>query len=88
MVVLIVLIVTIGGVVKHRAQAKRWMSDSEERTKHWVEEELEDLWDCDDDGAGSGKLKKRIDALEARVRTLERIATDQSEQLRRDIDSL
>ncbi len=84
MVVLIVLIVTIGGVLKNRAQAKRWMSDTEERTRHWLEEELEDACDYD----GTGKLKKRVDDLEERVRTLERIATDQSEQLKRDIDSL
>jgi len=83
MVVLIVLITTIGSVVKHRSQAKRWMSDVEQKTQDWMEDFEEDL-----DPYADPKLRKRVDDLEERVRILERIATDRSERLKRDIDSL
>jgi len=83
MVVLIVLIVTIGSIVKHRSQAKRWMSDVEQKTQSWMDDLEEDL-----DPYADSKLRKRVDQLEERVKTLEHIATDRSEQLRSEINSL
>jgi nitrogen fixation-related uncharacterized protein len=72
MVVIIVLIVTLGGVLKHWAGTRHRFHDLEGQLKR----------------TGVADQLKRIDALEERVRTLERIVTDESEKLRRQIDSL
>ena len=83
MVVLIVLIVTIGSVIKYRHQAKHWMSDVEQKTDDWMSDLEEDMGLSTDP-----KLRKRVDDLEERVRTLERIATDRSHRLKEEIDGL
>jgi hypothetical protein len=72
MVVIIVLIVTLGGVLKHWVGTKHRFEDLEEQLKR----------------TGVADQLKRIDLLEERVRTLERIVTDRSERLRNEIDSL
>lgn len=72
MVVLIVLIATIGEVLKQRVKTRGRMEDLEKR--------LEDL--------GVAKQLRRVDNLEERVRTLERIATDTSHRLEREIGEL
>jgi len=83
MAVLIVLIITIGGVMKHRFQSKRWMSDVEQKTSDWMSDFEDDLGLYTDP-----QLRKRVDELEERVRTLERIATDRSQRLKEEIDGL
>lgn len=87
MVVLIVLIVTIGSIFKHRARASHRFKDLEEEMG-----ELNAVFGDDGSGAGwaegGNKLKKRVAELEERVKTLERIVTDKSDRLSREIDSL
>lgn len=64
-ILLIVLIGTVGGIVKEVMRNKRKLN------------------------ATSGQWKdERIEALEERVATLERILTDDKERLRREIDDL
>lgn len=72
MVVLIVLIATIGGVLNNRTKTKHKMENLEERLKE----------------LGVADQLRRIDQLEERVRTLERIVTDKSGRLREEIDRL
>ncbi|MFQ5348552.1 MAG: hypothetical protein ACE5ED_12075 [Rhodothalassiaceae bacterium] len=72
MVVLVVLIGTIGSIYKYRLKSGHRIAD--------LEEQLRNL--------GIADQLARIDALEERVRTLERIATDRGEKLRREIDAL
>ncbi len=72
MVVLIVLIGTIGSMYKYHARSRHRLTD--------LEEQLRNL--------GVSDQLARIDALEERVKTLERIVTDQSNRLRREIDAL
>ncbi len=72
MIVLIVLIGTIGSIFKHRAQSRHRL--------HELEEQLRKM--------GVADQLARIETLEERVRTLERIVTDQSDRLRREIDAL
>lgn len=72
MVVLIVLIATIGEVLKHRSKMRGRMDGLEKR--------LEEL--------GVAKQLRRVDELEERVRTLERIATDRAHRLDREIGAL
>ncbi|GGX49967.1 hypothetical protein [Saccharospirillum salsuginis] len=64
-VIIIVLIGTVGGIVKEVLRNKR---KSELKSNQWKDE--------------------RIEALEERVATLERILTDDKERLKREIDSL
>ncbi|GAK34482.1 MULTISPECIES: hypothetical protein [Iodidimonas] len=72
MVVLIVLIATIGEVLKNRNKTKNRMQDLESRLKE----------------LGVADQLQRIDQLEERVRTLERIATDKGARLSAAIDGL
>ncbi|GEQ98563.1 hypothetical protein JCM17844_22000 [Iodidimonas gelatinilytica] len=72
MVVLIVLIATVGEIVKNRAKTKTRMEDLEKRLKE----------------LGVADQLKRVDDLEQRVRTLERIATDKRSRLHDEIDAL
>jgi hypothetical protein len=72
MVVIIVLIVTLGGVLKHWLATRHRFQDLEEQLRE----------------TGIPDQLERIDRLEERVRTLERIVTDRSERLRNEIDSL
>ncbi len=72
MVVLIVLIATIGSIFKYRAQSRLRLGE--------LEEQLRNL--------GVADQLARIDALEKRVRTLERIVTDSTNRLQREIDAL
>jgi hypothetical protein len=72
MVVVIVVVVTFSGLVKHWLNARHRFADLEEQLSR----------------TGVADQLKRIDQLEERVRTLERIVTDRTERLRKEIDSL
>ena len=72
MVVLIVLIATIGEVLKNRNKTKNKMQDLESRLKE----------------LGVADQLQRIDQLEDRVRILERIATDKGARISAAIDGL
>ena len=72
MVVLIVLIGTIGSMYKYHARSRHRLTD--------LEEQLRNL--------GVSDQLARIDALEERVKTLERIVTDSKEDLKRQFDYL
>jgi polyhydroxyalkanoate synthesis regulator phasin len=72
MVVIIVLIVTLGGVIKQWVGTRHRLHDMEDQLRK----------------SGVSEQLQRIDQLEERVRTLERIVTDRAERLRNQIDSL
>jgi hypothetical protein len=72
MVVVIVVVVTFSGLVKQWLNARHRFADLEEQLSR----------------IGVADQLKRIDQLEERVRTLERIVTDRTERLRKEIDSL
>ncbi|NVJ97904.1 MAG: hypothetical protein HWE25_07120 [Alphaproteobacteria bacterium] len=54
--------------------------------KHWAKLQHEKLKSRQD--SADGETNSRIDALEERVRVLERIVTDKSERLKEEIDAL
>lgn len=72
MVVLLALIVTVGEVLKNKNKTRDKMETLEKRLKE----------------LGVADQLKRIDVLEERVRTLERIVTDRKRRLSDEIDSL
>ncbi|GAB4573640.1 MAG: hypothetical protein Tsb008_08690 [Rhodothalassiaceae bacterium] len=72
MIVLVVLIATIGEVMSGRSKTRDKMADLEKRLKE----------------LGVADQLKRVDHLEERVRTLERIVTDRKRRLSDEIDSL
>ncbi|GAB4130338.1 MAG: hypothetical protein Kow00104_15980 [Rhodothalassiaceae bacterium] len=72
MVVLFALIVTVGEVLKDKNKTRDKMETLEKRLKE----------------LGVADQLKRIDVLEERVRTLERIVTDRKRRLSDEIDSL
>ncbi len=72
MVVLVVLIATIGGLFKDRNKTRTRFKD--------LESQLDEL--------GVSRQLKRVDDLEERMRTLERIVTNRSHRLKDEIDGL
>ncbi len=72
MVVLVVLIGTVGSLLENRSRMKSRFKD--------LESQLDRL--------GVSRQLERVDELEERMRTLERIVTDRSYRLRDEIDGL
>ena len=72
MVVLVVLIGTVGSLLENRSRMKSRFKD--------LESQLDRL--------GVSRQLERVDELEERMRTLERLVTDRSYRLRDEIDGL
>lgn len=72
MVVLVVLICTIGEVFNNRHKTRNKIKN--------LEAQLDEL--------GVSRQLKRVDELEERMRTLERIVTDKKHRLKDEIDAL
>lgn len=86
MVVWIVVICTLGSVIGKYLHAKH-SKDGKESQPDWSNWD----WGMGDPGYSKKELKpylEKIDALEERIRVLERIVTDKSGRLSREIDEL
>ena len=87
-VLAIILITTIGGIMKARAGGTRGLSSRRQRRQGMLEMGQDDDRYSAREEAENIRLREEVKMLKERVQTLERITVDKENSLAREIDSL
>lgn len=87
-VLAIIVITTIGGIMRARAGGYRGLSSRRQRRQEMLDMDRDDDRYVARDEAENVRLREEVKMLKERVQTLERIAVDKENSLAREIDSL